>query len=90
MIATKLGVRRMPMEKKVARTTQLLACVLVGLMPGTPATSNATNNAPLVSGIATVVDGDTLRLGPLSIRIHGIDAPEQGQTCQHRNGRAWD
>ncbi|MBB1493268.1 thermonuclease family protein [Paracoccus sp. MC1854] len=59
-------------------------------MSGTPATSSATSNAPLVSGIATVVDGDTLRLGPLFIRIHGIDAPEQGQTCQQRNGRAWD
>ncbi|MEM7732605.1 MAG: thermonuclease family protein [Pseudomonadota bacterium] len=36
--------------------------------------------APSVSDVR-VVDGDTLKLGEQSYRIHGIDAPEIGQTC---------
>ena len=34
-----------------------------------------------VAGLATATDGDTLRLGGLSIRLAGIDAPELRQTC---------
>lgn len=26
-----------------------------------------------------IVDGDTFNLGPLTIRLHGVDAPEAGQ-----------
>src|SRR5690606_3044159 len=32
-------------------------------------------------GVATVVDGDTLRIGDERIRLLGIDAPEVQQTC---------
>ncbi len=42
-----------------------------------------------LAGIATVVDGDTLRLNGERIRIVGIDAPESGQTCRDASGRAW-
>lgn len=38
-----------------------------------------------VSGPARVVDGDTIVIGDVRIRLEGIDAPETGQTC----GRAW-
>ena len=34
-----------------------------------------------LSGSATVVDGDTLRLGGQNVRLHGIDVPERKQTC---------
>ncbi len=37
-------------------------------------------NLPLV-GKARVVDGDTLALGSIRIRLADIDAPERGQTC---------
>jgi len=33
---------------------------------------------------AEVVDGDGRMIGPVAIRIHGIDAPEIGQRCQVR------
>ncbi len=36
--------------------------------------------APSLSDVR-VVDGDTLKIGDQSYRIHGIDAPEIGQTC---------
>ena len=29
-----------------------------------------------ISGVASVTDGDTLRIGSERIRLHGIDAPE--------------
>lgn len=54
------------------------------------ATPTYSSDTPIILGAADVVDGDTLKLGPLSIRIHGIDAPEQGQTCQQRNGHLWE
>jgi endonuclease YncB( thermonuclease family) len=37
--------------------------------------------APHLQGEARVVDGDTLDLGGLRIRLFGIDAPEQAQSC---------
>ena len=33
------------------------------------------------AGDVTVIDGDTLDIGGTRIRLHGIDAPESGQTC---------
>ncbi len=38
-----------------------------------------------VKGTARVVDGDTLNLEGLGVRLHGIDAPETAQKC--RDGR---
>jgi endonuclease YncB( thermonuclease family) len=42
---------------------------------------------PMV-GIAQAVDGDTLTLGTLRVRLFGIDAPEAQQTCQLK-GSSW-
>jgi endonuclease YncB( thermonuclease family) len=43
-----------------------------------------------ITGHASVVDGDTLDVGPIRIRLNGIDAPEVGQTCGRADGREWD
>ena len=37
-------------------------------------------------GKPRVVDGDTIVIAGIRIRLHGIDAPEQKQTCQKANG----
>ncbi len=42
----------------------------------------------IVAGHAQVHDGDTLRIGEVRVRLHGIDAPELGQVCE-RDGTAW-
>ncbi len=42
-----------------------------------------------IGGQAVVVDGDTIDVGVVRIRLHGIDAPEAGQTCLRANGRSW-
>lgn len=34
-----------------------------------------------LSGVATVTDGDTIRMGQTRIRLFGIDAPESAQQC---------
>lgn len=37
-----------------------------------------------------VVDGDTLDVGGIRYRLHGIDAPEAAQVCAGRAGDAWN
>ena len=39
-----------------------------------------------LSGTATALDGDTIKLGQVRIRLHGIDAPEKKQTCSDAAG----
>lgn len=38
-------------------------------------------------GPATVVDGDTIRVGTTVVRLEGIDAPEASQQCRDAEGR---
>lgn len=44
--------------------------------------------AQRLAGIATVVDGDSLSIAGVRVRLFGIDAPEGKQTCE-RDGAAW-
>jgi endonuclease YncB( thermonuclease family) len=37
-----------------------------------------------------VVDGDTLRLGAITVRLAGLDAPERGQDCHRADGSRYD
>lgn len=41
-------------------------------------------------GVARATDGDTLMVGRVKVRLHGIDAPELGQSCAAAGGGAWD
>lgn len=45
-------------------------------------------NAQWISGIARIVDGDTVDIDGTRIRLEGIDAPETAQTCE-RDGGTW-
>lgn len=42
-----------------------------------------------VTGNARVIDGDTIVIGELRIRLAGMDAPENDQTCQTEHGVNW-
>lgn len=53
-----------------------------------PAAARAQTPA-YVTGTAVIEDGDTLSLGPVSIRLHGIDAPEGQQRCATPSGGQW-
>lgn len=42
-----------------------------------------------ISGRVHVIDGDTLDVGGVRVRLHGIDAPEQDQLCGGRSSPIW-
>jgi len=44
---------------------------------------------PVITGVASVIDGDTIDVSGTRIRLHGIDAPEGGQLCTRANGAVW-
>lgn len=44
----------------------------------------------IITGPARVLDGDTIALGAIRVRLHGVDAPEGGQTCELPDGSEWD
>jgi endonuclease YncB( thermonuclease family) len=62
----------------------LRICSLFGLIILTSAgDSGATVR---VQGPARLIDGDTLAIRDVVVRLHGIDAPEQDQTCPEAGG----
>lgn len=44
----------------------------------------------VVAGEARVIDGDTIQVAGVRIRLEGIDAPETGQSCQWPDGSDWN
>lgn len=42
-----------------------------------------------IVGRASVIDGDTLDIQGVRIRLHGIDAPESWQTCESKAGKPY-
>lgn len=47
-------------------------------------------SAEIIKGRAVIVDGDTINLGDVKVRLYGIDAPEAGQKCNKKNGGKWN
>ena len=68
--------------RKLARQSTLLA--LCAFLP------TGVAMAAEITGTAKVTDGDTIRIGDTRIRLWGIDAPERRQSCQGRNGDAYE
>ena len=64
-----MGFRATPQSSRLA----MLAAIALGLAP-------SPLFAQRVAGPATVVDGDSLSISGVSIRLFGIDAPEGKQT----------
>ena len=46
------------------------------------------SQAQSITGIAKIIDGDTIHIGKNKIRLHGIDAPEWNQSCTINN-KVW-
>jgi endonuclease YncB( thermonuclease family) len=42
-----------------------------------------------LTGIPRIVDGDTVEIGGVKIRLEGIDAPETDQLCLNAKGQRW-
>ena len=60
-----------------------IIAVLALLLSAVPATANE------LVGVASVIDGDTLEIRGVRIRLHGIDAPESRQLCRRNSGEEW-
>src|SRR5437762_1998581 len=43
-----------------------------------------------ISGPVRVIDGDTLDMDGVRIRLWGIDAPESNQTCEGKDGQIYE
>lgn len=65
------------------RYKNLSLCVAIGLTLASGATK-----AQDVSGPAIASDGDTLQMAGITVRLHGIDAPERNQICM-RGSAPW-
>ena len=81
--------------RRILRYTLILAMLFMGAIGGVlvsksyykhapiqpSQTSNNLNTAQTINGHASVIDGDTIKIGDTRIRFHGIDAPESEQSC---------
>jgi endonuclease YncB( thermonuclease family) len=69
--------------------TSLLGLMFVTLLGALPSFTFTLDRRATVSDRAEVIDGDTLDIGATRIRLFGIDAPENAQTCITSRGGAW-
>ena len=58
-----------------------------GVRDGAGSGQTAASDAGL-SGRARVIDGDTIEVGTVRVRLHGVDAPESAQSCL-AGGERW-
>ena len=65
----------------------LLACGAVAVGAWEASADGSPREA--IAGVPRVVDGDTIVVGDVRVRLEGIDAPEAGQTCRQPLGGAW-
>jgi len=54
-----------------------------------PSIAGLTDPAATVEGRAVALSGDTLRIAKTTIRLSGIEAPLNGQTCRTARSRRW-
>jgi endonuclease YncB( thermonuclease family) len=77
----------------VSTTLGLVALALASsvVFPASSDTSarQRQQSAEAVTGLAWVVDGDTIDVDDVRVRLEGIDAPETGQTCARRWFGRW-
>jgi endonuclease YncB( thermonuclease family) len=45
--------------------------------------------AALIAGVASVIDGDSIEVHGVHIRLKGVDAPESRQLCTRPTGERW-
>jgi endonuclease YncB( thermonuclease family) len=75
-------------KEQIMRTAFLLTLTVLTALQASPAA--AWRDAPdEIVGRASVVDGDTIEVRGVRIRLAGVDAPESDQTCSRGNGTTY-
>jgi endonuclease YncB( thermonuclease family) len=65
------------------------AFFLLSVLPAIALTGATLDGPPLIAGLGRVIDGDTLDVGQIRVRLEGIDAPELAQACTTAGGESW-
>jgi len=82
--------RRRSRHRPVDRRAQMIVLGIIGLLAAFAYFKARDRKLPpVLSGMATVIDGDTISIAGTHIRLQGIDAPEWQQTCTDANGASW-
>ena len=71
------------MKKAISNCTSVALLVTAALIMTSPAL------AAEITGIPRIVDGDTIWIGQVKIRLSGLDAPETDQICLDAKGEKW-
>jgi endonuclease YncB( thermonuclease family) len=75
------------MVATIARRTRFfLLCVLI-VGAAAAVSWYRERHATSINGRVRVIDGDSLAVAGVEVRLFGIDAPEYHQTCSRENGR---
>lgn len=68
----------------------LIGLLLPSDLPILSGSSTNLKSIEEISGKVQVVDGDTIKISGITIRLFGIDAPEAKQKCLDGNSTAWN
>jgi endonuclease YncB( thermonuclease family) len=80
---------RAPCRCGWSRRARLLWCTWIAGFVAAFLVARPASHAGDLSGVARIIDGDTIALGELKIRLQGIDAPESDQVCLDSHGARW-
>jgi endonuclease YncB( thermonuclease family) len=67
----------------------VVALFLLSLLPAAQSAARPSSASGGMSGLARVIDGDTLDIDGRHVRLEGIDAPEAAQSCGRRLIGTW-
>jgi endonuclease YncB( thermonuclease family) len=88
------GLGRTPVQRAVLLVAGSFVAFLLGrFTAGKDAAvvvSGGKEIPPSVSGTPLVLDGDTIDINGVRVRLFGIDAPERGQLCERADGSRYD
>lgn len=76
-------------RQSLAASCTAFVVILATQVPVGAAADPASQQAITIQSDVSVFDGDTLEIGPMLIRLHGVDAPEKAQKCAAPDGRTW-
>ncbi len=82
---------RESVKRAFARHLAGLVIAGIAVIPLLLSSADGRTDGPLaqMSGSVRVVDGDTIVLGNVRVRLEGIDAPETTQTCINQQHSVW-